>query len=80
MHLENLGTDILVGNFIDFLNRFVIPKHSDYSRLYTDKHFKDLYGNTGVLISDNSLSPEIVSDISNLGSISSNLNFRNVKD
>ena len=39
-----------------------------------------LYGNIGVLISDNSLSPEIVSDISNLGSVSSNWNSRNVKD
>ena len=41
---------------------------------------KGLYGNTGVLISDNSLSSEIVSDISNLGSVSSNWNSRNVKD
>ena len=40
---------------------------------------KGLYGNTGVLISDNSLSSEIVSDISNLGSASSNWNSRNVK-
>ena len=39
-----------------------------------------LYGNIGVLISDNSLSSEIVSDISNLGSASSNWNSRNVKD
>ena len=37
-------------------------------------------GNIGVLISDNSLSSEIVSDISNLGSVSSNWNSRNVKD
>ena len=41
---------------------------------------KGLYGNIGVLISDNSLSSEIVSDISNLGSASSNWNSRNVKD
>ena len=41
---------------------------------------KGHYGNTGVLISANSLSPEIVSDISNLGSVSSNWNSRNVKD
>ena len=41
---------------------------------------KGLYGNIGVLISDNSLSSEIVSDISNLGFVTSNLNFRNVQD
>ena len=41
---------------------------------------KGLYGNIGVQISDNSLSPEIVGDISNLGSVSSNWNSRNVKD
>ena len=41
---------------------------------------KGLYGNIDVLISDNSLSSEIVSDISNLGSVSSNWNSRNVKD
>ena len=41
---------------------------------------KGLYGNIGVLISDNSLSSEIVSDISNLGSVSSNWNSLNVKD
>ena len=41
---------------------------------------KGVYGNIGVLISDNSLSPEIVSDISNLGSVSSNWNSRNFKD
>ena len=41
---------------------------------------KGLYGNIVVLISDNSLSSEIVSDISNLGSVSSNWNSRNVKD
>ena len=32
------------------------------------------------LISDNSLSPEIVGDIINLGSLSSNWNSRNIKD
>ena len=37
---------------------------------------KDLFGNIVDLISDNSLSPEIVSDISNLGSVSSNWNSR----
>ena len=41
---------------------------------------KGLYGNIGDLISDNSLSSEIVSDISNLGSVSSNWNSRNLKD
>ena len=41
---------------------------------------KGVFGNIGVLISDNSLSSEIVSDISNLGSASSNWNSRNVKD
>ena len=41
---------------------------------------KGFYGNIGVLISDSSLSPEAVSDISNLGSVSSNWNPRNVKD
>ena len=39
---------------------------------------KGVYGN--ILISGNSLSPEIVSDISNLGSVSSNWNSRNFKD
>ena len=41
---------------------------------------KSHYDNIGVLISENSLSPEIVSDISNRGSVSSNWNSRNVKD
>ena len=41
---------------------------------------KGFYGNIGVLISDSSLSPEAVSYISNLGSVSSNWNPRNVKD
>ena len=40
---------------------------------------KGLYGNIGVLISDNCLSSEIVSDISNLCSVSSNWNSRNGK-
>ena len=40
---------------------------------------KGLYGNIGVLIFDNSLSPKIVSDISNLGSVPSNFISRNVK-
>ena len=41
---------------------------------------KGHYGNIGVLISDNSRSPEIVSDIRNLGYVSSNWNSRNFKD
>ena len=70
IQLEDLGTNILAGNFVDFLNRFVLSKSSEHSWLYAD---------IGVLISDNSLSPEIISDISNLGSLSSNWNFYNVK-
>ena len=80
IHLEDLGTNILAGNFVDFLNRFILSKSSEHSWLYTDKHLKGFYGNISVLISDNSLSSEIVSDISNLGSVSSNWNSRNVKD
>ena len=41
---------------------------------------KGLYDNISVLTSNNSLSPEIVSGISNIGSVSSNWNPRNVKD
>ena len=80
IHLEDLGTNILAGNFVNFLNRFILSKSSELLWLYTDKHLKGLYGNIDVLISDNSLSSEIVSDISNLGSASSNWNSRNVKD
>ena len=80
IHLEDLGTNILVGNFVDFLNRFILSKSSEYSWLYTDKHLKGLYSNIGNLISYNPLSPEIISDIINLGSVSSNWNSRNVKD
>ena len=50
---------------------------------YVQKPCTDLksqYGNIGVLISGNFFSSEIVSDISNLGSASSNWNSRNVKD
>ena len=54
-------------------------KRCDNSLLYTDKHFKGLYGSISILISDNSLFSEIVS-ISNLGSASSNWNSHNVKD
>ena len=79
IHLEDLGTNILAGNFVDFLNRFILSKSSEHLWLYTDKHLKGVFGNIGVLISDNSLSSEIVSDISNLGSASSNWNSRNVK-
>ena len=80
IHLEDLGTNILVGNFVDFLNRFILSKSSEYSWLYTDKHLKGLYSNIGNLISYNPLSPEITSDIINLDSVSSNWNSRNVKD
>ena len=82
MHLEEIGTSILAGNFVDFLKRFILSKSSEHSWLYTDtdKHLKDLYGNIGVLIPDSFLSSELVSDISNLGSASSNWNSRNVKD
>ena len=41
---------------------------------------KVLCDNICVFISDNSPSPEIASDISNLGYVSSNWNSRNVKD
>ena len=80
IHLEDLGTNILAGNFVDFLNRFISSKSSEDSWLYIGKHLKGHYGNIGVLIADNSLSPEIFSDISNLGSVSSNWNSCNVKD
>ena len=76
----DLGTNILAVNFVDFLNRFVLFKSSEHSWLYTDKHLQGLYGKIGVLISDNFLSSEIVSDISNLGSVSLNWNSHNVKD
>ena len=79
-NLEDLGTNIVAGNFLYFLNRFILFKSSEHSWLYTDKHLKGLCGNIGVLISENSLSSEIVSDISNLGSVSTNWNSRNVKD
>ena len=74
------GPKILASNFVDFLKGFISSKFSEHSWLYPDKHLKGLYGNIGVLISDNSLSSEIVTDISNLGSASSNWNSRNVKD
>ena len=61
--IRDLGTNILAGNFVDFLNRFILSKSCEHSWLYTDKHLKGLYGNIGVLISDNSLSSEIASDI-----------------
>ena len=79
-HLVDLGTSILAGNFVDFLNIFILSKSRERSWLYTDKHLKGFYGNIGVLISDNSLSSEIASNISNLGSVSSNWNSHNVKD
>ena len=48
-------------------------------RLNIDKRLKGLYGNTDVLISVNSLSPEKVNDTSNLGSVSTNWDSRNIK-
>ena len=62
------------------MNRFILSKSSEHSWLYTGKHLKGLCGDIAVLILDNSLSSEIVSDISNLGSVSSNWNSRYVKD
>ena len=31
IHLEDLGTNILAGNFADFLNRFILSKSSEHS-------------------------------------------------
>ena len=62
------------------MKRFILSKSSEHSWLYTDKHFKGLYSNTGVLISNNSLSSEIVSNISNLSFASSSWNSHNVKE
>ena len=31
IHLEDLGTNILAGNFVDFVNRFILSKSSEYS-------------------------------------------------
>ena len=45
----------------------------------TDNHFRRLYGNIGVQISDNSIFPELVIEIRNVGSVSSNWSSRNVK-
>ena len=70
IHLEDLGTNILAGNFVDFLNRFILSKSSEHSWLSTDKHLKGLYGNIGVLIPDSSLSSEIFFSV--IGSVSSN--------
>ena len=78
--VKHLGSNILAGNFAGFLNKFILCETSEHSWLYTDKHLKGLYHSIGVLISDNSLSRETVSDVSNLGSVSSNWNIRNVKD
>ena len=30
IHLDDLGTTILAGNFVDFLNRFILSKPSEY--------------------------------------------------
>ena len=31
IHLEDLGTNILAANFVDFLKRFILSKSSEYS-------------------------------------------------
>ena len=31
IHLEDLGTNILAGNFVDFLNRFILSKSNEHS-------------------------------------------------
>ena len=31
IHLEDLGTNILAGKFVDFLNRFILSKSSEHS-------------------------------------------------
>ena len=31
IHLEDLGTNILAGNFVDFLNRFILSKSCEHS-------------------------------------------------
>ena len=31
IHLEDLGTNILAGNFVDFLNMFILSKSSERS-------------------------------------------------
>ena len=31
LHLEDLGTNVLAGNFVDLLNRFILSKSSEYS-------------------------------------------------
>lgn len=73
IHLGDLRNNIVAGNFVNILNRFILSKSSEHPWLYTDKNSKDRYGNIGAQISDNSLSPEMVSDIGNLGSVSSNM-------
>ena len=72
--LEDLGTNILAGYFVDFLSRFMLSSFSEHLWLHTDKHLKGLFDILVFLISDNSLSPEIVSDFCNLYSVSSNWN------
>ena len=72
--LEDLGTNILAGYFADFLSMFMLSNFSEHLWLHTDKHLKGLCDILVFLISDNSLSPEIVSDFCNLYSVSSNWN------
>ena len=55
------------------MNRFIWSKFGKYLCVYTTaKHLKDLDGNIVEQFSDNSLSPGMVSNVSNLGSLSSN--------
>ena len=31
IHLEDIGTNILAGNFVDFLNRFILSRSGEHS-------------------------------------------------
>ena len=81
IHLEDLCTNFVASNFADFLNRFILSKSGEHSWLHARKHLKGLYGNIGVLISDNYPTSEVIlSDVSTPGSVSSNWYSRKVKD
>ena len=43
IYLEDLGPNILAGNFVDFLNSYILSKPSEYPWLYTDKNLKGFY-------------------------------------
>ena len=49
IRLEDLGTNILAGNFVDYGKKFILSKSSEHSWLYTDKHLKDFHGNIGLV-------------------------------